>query len=66
MSDLNDLPENWTSATFGDICKVQGGFAFKSQDYQSNGILLIRISNLVDGKASQLSRGFTIISSKHR
>jgi len=43
-----ELPEGWAQATFGDICKVQGGYAFKSQDYQEHGVLLIRISNLVD------------------
>ena len=49
MSDeLMELPEGWAQATFGDICKVQGGYAFKSQDYQEHGVLLIRISNLVD------------------
>jgi len=46
--ELMELPEGWAQATFGDICKVQGGYAFKSQDYQEHGVLLIRISNLVD------------------
>ena len=51
MSDeLMELPEGWAKATFGDICKVQGGYAFKSQDYQESGVLLVRISNLVDGR----------------
>lgn len=50
MSQFDELPEGWEAATFGDVCQVQGGFAFKSKDYQPDGVLLIRISNLVDGK----------------
>jgi type I restriction enzyme S subunit len=43
------LPSTWAWATFGDVCKVQGGYAFKSQEYQETGVLLVRISNLVEG-----------------
>jgi type I restriction enzyme S subunit len=32
------------------VCKVQGGFAFKSQEYEKSGVPLVRISNLVNGK----------------
>jgi type I restriction enzyme S subunit len=50
MSDeLIELPEGWAKISFGDVCKVQGGYAFKSQDYQDNGLLLVRISNLING-----------------
>jgi len=42
----------WKRLKFGDVCKVQGGFAFKSQEYQKSGIPLVRISNLVNGKVS--------------
>jgi type I restriction enzyme S subunit len=42
----------WKRLKFGDVCKVQGGFAFKSQEYEKSGIPLVRISNLVNGKVS--------------
>jgi type I restriction enzyme S subunit len=44
--------KRWRNATFAELCHVQGGYAFKSSDYQSEGIPLIRISNLVNGEAT--------------
>jgi type I restriction enzyme S subunit len=41
--------QGWRHITFGEVCRVQGGYAFKSSDYQSEGIPLVRISNLVNG-----------------
>lgn len=49
-TNLPPLPEGWTWATFGQLCRVQGGFAFKSADYVKEGIPLVRISNLVNGR----------------
>ncbi len=34
---------------FGKLCKVQGGYAFKSSWFKQEGIPLVRISNLVNG-----------------
>ena len=42
----------WRNVTFSELCRVQGGYAFKSSDYQSEGIPLIRISNLVNGEVT--------------
>jgi type I restriction enzyme S subunit len=50
IANLPPLPEGWTWATFGQLCRVQGGFAFKSSDYVKEGIPLVRISNLVNGR----------------
>jgi type I restriction enzyme, S subunit len=47
---LSPLPEGYTWASFGQICRVQGGFAFKSTDYVKEGVPLVRISNLVNGR----------------
>ncbi len=52
VREVNKLPVNWKWVKFGDICKVQGGFAFKSGEYQKEGIPLVRISNLVNGIVS--------------
>ncbi len=53
-SELPELPEGWCWATMGQLCRVQGGFAFKSIDYQETGSPLIRISNISEGVAQVL------------
>jgi type I restriction enzyme S subunit len=40
------LPRGWVWVRLGDICKVQGGYAFKSKDYKNEGIPVLRISNI--------------------
>ncbi len=49
-ANLPPLPEGYVWASFGQICRVQGGFAFKSTDYVKEGVPLVRISNLVNGR----------------
>lgn len=46
------LPANWKTVRFGDVCRIQGGVAFKSADYVKEGVPLVRISNLVNGRVS--------------
>src|ERR1035441_3684381 len=43
-----DLPGGWRIARVGDILKVRSGYAFKSTDYQPEGVPLIRQSDLGD------------------
>ena len=49
-ANLAPLPEGYMWASFGQICRLQGGFAFKSTDYVKEGVPLVRISNLVNGR----------------
>lgn len=47
-SELGEIPKGWEVGTFGDLCKVVNGYAFKSKDFQetgNNGILKIRNVN---------------------
>jgi type I restriction enzyme S subunit len=47
-SELGEIPKGWEVGTFGDLCKIVNGYAFKSKDFQekgSNGILKIRNVN---------------------
>jgi type I restriction enzyme S subunit len=47
-SELGEIPKGWKVETFGDLCKVVNGYAFKSKDFQetgNNGILKIRNVN---------------------
>lgn len=40
--------EAWERTRLGDVCKVQGGFAFKSSEFIDSGVPIIRISNIAD------------------
>ena len=42
-------PKSWPVAKLADVAPLKSGFAFKSTDYQANGVRLVRISNL-DGR----------------
>jgi type I restriction enzyme S subunit len=43
---LPDLPSQWSWVTLGDIADTTVGFAFKSQDFKSEGIRLLRGDNI--------------------
>jgi len=40
-----ELPEGWKWCRLGDVCNINGGYAFKSSKYQKQGIRVIRISD---------------------
>ncbi|MFA4955662.1 MAG: restriction endonuclease subunit S [Candidatus Methanoperedens sp.] len=44
------LPEGWEWKNLENICKVKGGYAFKSDEYTKTGIPVIRISNFDNGE----------------
>lgn len=50
MIQLNEIPHSWTSTNLGSVCKLRNGFAFKSDRYTKEGIPVIRISDIGDGK----------------
>ncbi len=45
-SPLGIIPEDWEVKRLGCAFHLQGGFAFKSEEYKNSGIPIIRISNL--------------------
>ena len=45
-----ELPSGWRLAYLGDVIKLCNGFAFKSEDFQSRGIPVIRIGDLRGGE----------------
>jgi len=51
-NDGTDFPE-WEENRFGNIGKLQGGYAFKSEAFKNTGIPVIRISNIADGFVSR-------------
>lgn len=44
-----ELPFNWEWVRMGQVVKLWNGFAFKSDDFQENGIPVIRIGDLQGG-----------------
>ena len=44
-NDDSEFPD-WEEKKLGDVCKLQGGYAFKSAEFQKHGIPIIRISNI--------------------
>ncbi len=49
---LPRLPTTWQWTQLSDLCQVQGGFAFKSSSYCREGIPLVRIGDLNNGRVS--------------
>lgn len=45
----NKLPKDWKIIPLGSVCKLKNGFAFKSTEYKTEGIPIIRISDIKDG-----------------
>ncbi len=43
---MSTLPRGWTSAPIGDLCALKNGRAFKSSEWESSGIPIVRIQNL--------------------
>ncbi len=39
--------EDWEERKLGDIAPLRGGFAFKSNEYRSEGVPIVRISNIL-------------------
>ena len=40
------LPKGWIMCRLSNVCKINSGFVFSSNDYRTEGIPLIRISNI--------------------
>ena len=44
--DNGHYPAGWAICKLSDLCRIENGFAFSSNDYKSQGIPLVRISNI--------------------
>ena len=44
------MKENWTYKKLGEVCEILNGFAFKSEEYENNGIRVMRITNVQKGE----------------
>ena len=43
-----NLPNGWAICKLSDLCKIENGFAFSSNDYKTEGTPLVRISNIAN------------------
>ena len=43
-----NLPNGWAICKLSDLCKIENGFAFSSNNYKTEGTPLVRISNIVN------------------
>lgn len=47
---INNLPKGWCECRYRDIGYLQNGYAFSSQQYTKEGINLVRISDIQNGR----------------
>lgn len=43
---FREFSDNWNSCKLKDVASYTKGFAFKSQDYRSEGVRIVRVSDL--------------------
>lgn len=43
---MSDLPEGWSRPTIGDLCTLRNGRAFKTGEWATQGLPIVRIQNL--------------------
>lgn len=48
-SEPNEIPMGWTRASLGDFASFQNGYAFKSKDWQPEGIPVVKIGSVKPG-----------------
>jgi len=48
-TELGTLPKCWSIEELGSVCRVEGGFAFKSASFSNSGIPIIKIGDMQDG-----------------
>ena len=49
---VESLPEGWKRVRLGEVCKVQCGFAFKSEEFSEEGIPIIKVTNISDQRVT--------------
>lgn len=55
ITEIGEIPESWEVVGLGTNCKPLNGFAFKSADYVSSGILNFRVANIASDGSIRLN-----------
>jgi type I restriction enzyme S subunit len=50
LTEQNTIPQGWKETTLGEVAEVQNGYAFKSDEFSSAGIPIIKIKNIASGR----------------
>lgn len=59
------MKKDWTYKKLGEVCEILNGFAFKSSEYVSDGIRVIRITNVQKGYVEDSEPKFYPISTQN-
>ena len=59
----NELPKDWKWVKLGEVCKLKNGFAFKSMEYKTEGVPVIRISDIKSGSVKP-DKSVRVVSKK--
>ncbi len=57
-AEFGEVPKGWGSATLSAICKMQNGYAFKSSDWQDEGVPVIKIGSIQSNIIDVFGNGF--------
>ncbi|HNU96362.1 MAG TPA: restriction endonuclease subunit S [Candidatus Magasanikbacteria bacterium] len=62
--NIVQVNQKWEMVELGDVCEILNGYAFKSENYTSDGVRIIRITNVQKGKIVDDNPKFYPINSK--
>ena len=54
-SELGPIPEGWRVGNIGGYCKIRSGYAFKSSWWTDRGVKIIKIKNITENGALDMS-----------
>jgi len=56
-SEIGEVPKGWENGNLGNICSVQGGYAFKSKLFKEEGYPVVKIKNINEDYTVDLKNG---------
>jgi len=61
-----EIPEGWRDGSFGEYSRLKGGFAFKSEWWQENGLPVIKIKDINEDYTLSLSNCSCVSEDKYQ
>lgn len=56
-SEIGEVPKEWENGNLGNICNVQGGYAFKSKLFKEQGNPVVKIKNINEDYTVDIKNG---------